>query len=188
MKLNSLILVDAVGTLAVGACITVAVWCGLLDAAGAADQISDLTGEVARLEDALGSMKSLLERQQDEYQQRQAAFGARDLLPESTSVEGELRTVNDLAQKNRLELTGFTPLGSKRYPGVDELRYRMTAQGSFADHLGFLRDFETGASWADITFLELSAVNAQAPNGRTAEFTISLYSAVKENAVETATP
>ena len=111
MKISSLLLVDAIGLLAVGACAGAGVWFGVVDAADASTQIRDLSAEVDRLGDDLGRLKSALERQRDEQQQRQTAFGARDLLPNSTPVEQELRTVSSLAEKNRLELTGFTPLG-----------------------------------------------------------------------------
>ena len=187
MKVSSLILVDAIGVLAVAACVAVGLWCGLLGAGDASQQIRELTAQVQQLDESLRRMRTTLKRQSGVYDQRQAAFGARDLLPESTPVERELRAISDLARRHRLELTGFTPLGSKYYPGVRELRYRMTSKGRFGDYLRFLRDFEAGDSWADITLLSLSSANAQTSEGKAGELTISLYSATKEDAIETVT-
>ena len=50
MKLNSLLLVDAIGTLAVVACVAAGVWCGLVGSSDTSDQIRDATAEVARLD------------------------------------------------------------------------------------------------------------------------------------------
>lgn len=187
MKVNSLIVIDAIGFLVTGLCAAVGLWCGVLDAGATSRSIRELSAQVQQLDENHNRLKAVLEQRHDAFEQRQAAFGARGLLPGSSSVEHELRAVSDLARANRLELTGFTPAGSKQYPGLQEVRYRMSAKGRFADYLGFLRAFQAGDSWADITFLALNSSDAQAPDATSGELTISLYSAIKEGAAEAAT-
>jgi outer membrane murein-binding lipoprotein Lpp len=176
-----------IGFLVVGLCVGAGAWCGLLDAGTNSQRIRELNAQVQQLENTHNKLKATLEAKQDAYDQRQAAFGARELLPESSPVEGELGAVSALGRQHRLELTGFTPAGSKQYPGIDEVRYKMSAKGRFASYLGFLEEFQGGDSWADVTYLSLKSGDAQAPAATTGELTISMYSATKEDAAEAAT-
>ena len=187
MKVNSLLLVDLLGFLVVGSCVGAGAWCGLLDAGADSQRIRELNVQVQQIESTYNKLKAILEAKQDTYNQRRATFGARDFLPESSPVEGELGAVSALARRHRLELTGFTPAGSKQYPGINEVRYKMSAKGRFASYLGFLQEFQADDSWADVTYLSLKSGDAQAPVATTGELTISMYSATKEDAAEAAT-
>ncbi len=187
-KMDSLILVDLGGIAVAGACLAVGLWGGVLNATETGNRIRSLTSETTQLEDTLGQVRATLDRKGEELAARQAAFGAGDLLPDSTPIERELRAVADLARQHDLALTDFSPLAANHYAGVRELRYHLSAVGSFASHVGFLRDFEAGDSWADVTFLKLGAPNAEAADGRVGEFTVSLYSTEKEDAGETVAP
>ena len=66
--------------------------------------------------------------------------------------------------------------------------YRLQTQGRFADYLEFLRGFEACASWADIASLKLESHSARTPAGKSGELTVSLYSAIEEEAAAAAMP
>lgn len=188
MKLGSVFAVDAIGALAVAACLGVGVWYSLLNTDSAADRIGGLAAEAAQLDDALVKTQSSLDAQQAAHRRLQAELGDRDLLPEGAPIERDLKAITDLTRRNHLELIEFTPAGSQEYPGVLELKYRLTARGTFNDYLRFLRDFEASSSWADITYLKLDSPDTQTDGGKPGELTVSLYSAIREEAAETMTP
>ena len=180
VKVSALFLVDVLGALAVLAIAWVGVWQGVLSADETSTQIKELSTAVNEQEHILSRMKTALESQREAHLASQATLGERDLLPEETPVENDLRAISDLAQRNSLELTEFTPQGSANYPGIEETRYRLQARGQFARYLGFLRDFQQSASWADITYLKLTSSDAQTQNDKAGDLIFSLYSATNE--------
>ncbi|HUU84476.1 MAG TPA: hypothetical protein VM243_13330 [Phycisphaerae bacterium] len=188
MRVSSLHAVDALGGLIVAGLLSVGVWYGLPDATGASERIPELKAQVEDLDDNLVEMRSALDGQRAEHRRLESEFGDRDLLPEGAPIERDLKAISDLTKVNNLELIQFTPVGVERYPGVKELRYRLTANGSFNDYVRFLRDFEASSSWADITYLKLDSPDARAGDGKPGEFTVSLYSAIREEDAETTTP
>ncbi len=184
MTIRSVYVVDAVGVLAVAALVWAGVEYGLLDVDRSSQEIRQLSGKVDELREAATRMHASLDTQQEELRSRQEALGDGDLLPEQTPVEDDLRAVSDLARQNNLELIEFTPMGAAQYPGVQETRYRMRTKGRYAQHSGFLRDFQRCASWADITFLKMESPNARTPDDKSGEMTVSLYSATGEPAAD----
>jgi len=188
MKLTSLLVIDVLGAAVVTACAGVGLWYGLFKFNSAPAQIRDLSAEVEELEQTLGKMRAALDGQRATYRQREATLGERDLLPENTPVERDLRAISDLVRQNRLELNDFTPVGTKRYPGVREARYRLRTSGRFADYLGFLRGFQAGSFWGDIARLKLVSAGAQTPENKSGELVVTLYSAIEENAASAESP
>ncbi|MCP4249586.1 MAG: hypothetical protein GY778_21305 [bacterium] len=178
MKLPPLIGIDLVGALAVAACAGVGVWQGLVEPNGSAQRIRDLSAETAEFEANLNKTGVILESKQTAYRERQAALGERDLLPDTIPLERDLRTLTELADRNRLEIDEFTPLPSRQYPGVQEDRYRLRATGRFADFISFLGEFEQHASWTDITFVNLTSPEAESSVGKSGVMVVSLYSAI----------
>lgn len=188
MKAGSLLVVDAVGALVVTASLGMGVWYGLLNTDSASVQIHELSAGVAELDWNLTAAQSDLDALQAARRRLQEELGDRDLLPEQAPVERDLRAISALAGRNRLVLIEFTPAGSLRYPAVLEQRYRLTATGSFADYVRFLGDFEASSSWSDITYLKLASTDPRTGGGKTCELTVSLYSAIREQADEMTTP
>lgn len=188
MKLTSLFVIDVLGAAVVAACAGVGLWYGLFKSNSAPVQIRDLSAEVEEREQTLGKMRAALDEQQAAHRQREATLGERDLLPENTPVERDLRAISDLARQNRLELNDFTPVGTRRYPGVLEVRYRLRSSGRFADYLGFLRGFQDASFWADIARLKLVSTSAQTQENKSSELIVSLYSGTEENAASAESP
>ncbi len=178
MKIPPLIGIDLAGALAVAACAGVGIWQGLLEPNGSARRIRELSAQTAELEAALNKTGVILETKQVAYRARQAALGERDLLPDTIPLERDLRTLTELADRHRLEIDELTPLPHRQYPGVREARYRLRAGGRFADFIGFLHAFEQHASWADITFVDLSSPEADSSSGKSGVMVVSLYSAI----------
>ena len=188
MKSGSLLAIDVIGALVVAACLGVGVWYGSLNTESASGRLRELSTQVEELDRHLAQTQSALDIEQDAHRRLQAESGDGDLLPEGAPVERDLKAVTDLTRRNRLELIQFTPAGSQRYPGVLELRYRLSAKGAFKDYMRFLRDFEASSSWADITYLKLDSPNTRTEGGKPGELTVSLYSAIRDQVPETATP
>lgn len=188
MKLSSLLVIDVLGAAVALGCAGAGLRYGLLKPNSAPAQINDLSAEVEQLEETLVKMRAALDGQRATYSQREATLGERDLLPENTPVERDLRAISDLAQENRLELNDFTPVDTKRYPGVLEVRYRLRSSGRFADYLGFLRGFQGGSFWADIARLKLVSTSAETQEGKSGELIICLYSGTDEDAASAETP
>jgi len=186
VKVPQLILVDVIGAAVALSCAAVGVWEGLLKPNNAGQKIHDLSGELSQLEEEVEKAKAVLAAQRDAYRQRQSALGERDLLPENVPVERDLRALSDLAVRNGLEVREFSPLGTRRYPGVQEVRFALRTTGGFDNYLGFLRGFEASSSWADITFLKVDSTSLQTGEGKSGEMTVCLYSATTERPAGTA--
>jgi len=188
MKMPPFLLVDACGVLVVAGLASVGLRYGLSGADQTAHQVRTLAAAVDDLTYNARRMKNTLEAQRAAYQARSSDFEEGDLLPEKTPVEADLRVISDLARRNHLQLTEFTPLGTTRYPGVCERQYRFKAGGTFAWHVGFLRDFRRSASWADITFVKLLSPDPQTLGDKACELVVSLYSATGEEAGQSEGP
>ena len=187
-NIKPLIVVDVLGGLAALACAAAGIGFGWIGSDQTARRIDVLTNQGIQLNRRMAALKTALHRQQDLFQQRTQAFGARDLLPEASPVERELRTVTDLARSNGLEVTGLVPIGSWNYPGLREVRYRMTTSGSYTSYVRFLRAFEQAASWSDLTFIELSSADPQSSEQKLGELTISLYAAAPRESLTAENP
>lgn len=188
MKMKSLAVVDVIGALAALACAAVGVGFGLIGSDQTAQRIDSLTNQSAQLNSRLEGLSAALHRQKDLLQQRTAAFGARDLLPETSSADQELRAVTDLARTNGLEVTGMVPMGYWDYPGIREVRYRMNVTGSYAGFVRFLDAFERAASWSDVTYIKLASDDPRDSNDKHGELTLSLYAAAPQVSAGTGDP
>ncbi|MFQ5489713.1 MAG: hypothetical protein ACE5GE_03225 [Phycisphaerae bacterium] len=177
MKIKSLAIVDAIGAATALACAAGGMWFGFVGSDQTTGRIDLLTEQVAQLSGLLEGLQAARLRQEDIFHQRSEAFGGRDLLPEASPVEHELRTVTDLAREHGLDLTGLVPLGYWDYPGLREVRYRMTAKGTYTSYVRFLHAFEQAASWSDVTYLRMDSADPQVPNDKYGELTVSLYAA-----------
>ncbi len=177
MKLNSVVMIDIAGALSVAACLGTSFWFSFYGTGATAKTLHALNQEVRHAEDMQSRMDEAIRRKTDAGHERQDTVGESDFLPQATPVERELRQLSELARKNGLQVAGLMPLGAYQYPGIQELRYKMTTSGTFNDYVQFLDDFQQSSSWADVTFLKMASADPQVTQNKRADLTFSFYSA-----------
>ena len=175
-----LLLIDGLGAVLVAGCAWVGAWYGVWGTVRTSGELTELSSTVEDLETTFVRLKNTLEAKQEAYQQRLTELGQRELLPEKTPAEENLRAIAELVRQSQLELLELTPAESRRYPGVIEQRYELRLSGAFTDYVRFFKAFEASPFWGDIVGLRLTSTNAQAPGGKSGLMTVSLYSTVTE--------
>ena len=180
MRNQPLVMIHVGGTLVTLAVVVGVGWYAFADPETASGQLRQLSGEVKALNQDLSRLHRALDVQTE--RQRNLVESAKELgrLPSKSPIDRDLRTITALASANGVKLLEVAPTSTVRYPNVLELRYRVKAEGSYGDQLGFLSDFEQCTFWADVTYLRMAQRTKQ-PDGsdptRQSELTVSFFSA-----------
>ena len=178
MKKRKRIIYDLVGISLTVGIVGVGIWLGFLQPRSASQRLSALKSDWSRKKAELRSVEEAKRRQSAELADLQKDIRSRGALPAQSPIEAELRTIDELARKNRMELDGVTPVTSKEYPGITELKYAVQGRSTFAGLLGFLRDFEQSTFWADVTRLKIGGRAGNRGEGnafRPIEFEVNLF-------------
>ena len=191
MRSSSLIIFDVAGA-AVTICVAaLGVWCGLLHPQTTSQHLADLQSKLTTTRSTLRGAENAMRRQLSELATLQEDIKLRGALPSRSPVEADLRTIAEVARNNQMELAQVKPAATKEYPGITELKYLVEARSTYEDILGFLREFEQFAFWADITELKISGQARKANKNdtlRSAEFVISLFASNSPSEVDEAIP
>ena len=189
MRSSSLIIFDVAGA-AVTICVAaLGVWCGLLHPQTTSQHLAGLQSKLTAARSSLRVAESAMRRQLSELAALQEDIKLRGALPSRSPVEADLRTIAEVARNNQMELAQVKPAAEKEYPGITELKYLVQARSTFEGVLGFLREFEQSAFWADITELKVSGQARKANRNdtlRSVEFVISLFASNSPSEVDEA--
>ena len=191
MRSSSLIIFDVAGA-AVTICVAaLGVWCGLLHPQTTSRHLADLQSKLTATRSSLRIAESATHQQLLELAALQEDIRLRGALPSRSPVEADLRTITEVALNNQIELAEVKPDATKEYPGITESKYLVEARSTYEDILGFLREFEQSAFWADITELEISSQGRKGHQNdtlRSAEFVVSLFASNSPSEVDEAIP
>lgn len=179
---RSLLVVDLGGGLAALACLTVGGWYGWVNPHAAGPMLDTMQATVNQQQAELARAAGQLTEQEVILQETRAEAESRGRLPSTTALEKDLGAIVALAQRHRLTVKQVSPLPAVNYPGILEQRYSMDARGSFADWITFLREFEDGEFWVDITHVRLASDQATGTteSAPSAQMILSFFSAVQE--------
>ena len=180
---RTILIVDVLGGLVFCALATFGVWHALLRPSAAfaelgelRDTLEDRSGDVVKLEREFVRQGKLL-------RERQAELDGGGAPPRRIPLEDNLRAISVLARRAGMDLAEITPLGKTWYPGIGEVRYRVTGGGRYETLSAVLRDFENCDFWGDITYLRIGRTNrggASVTEREDLELTVSFYSAHDE--------
>ena len=191
MRSGSLIIFDVAGAAVMIGVAALGVWCGLLHPQTTSQHLAGLQSKLTAARSSLRVAESAKRRQLSELAALQEDIKLRGALPSRSPVEADLRTIAEVARNNQMELAQVKPAATKEYPGITELKYLVEARSTYEDILGFLREFEQSAFWADITELKISGQARKANKNdtlRSAEFVISLFASNSPSEVDEAIP
>ena len=189
MRSSSLIIFDVAGAAVMIGVAALGVWCGLLHPQTTSQHLAGLQSKLTAARSSLRVAESAMRRQLSELAALQEDIKLRGALPSRSPVEADLRTIAEVARNNQMELAQVKPAAEKEYPGITELKYLVQARSTFEGVLGFLREFEQSAFWADITELKISGQARKANRNdtlRSVEFVISLFASNSPSEVDEA--
>jgi hypothetical protein len=171
-----------------GACITLALAAGLFwmlfcsdnDARG---EIENLRHDVQEAHGHLASLRTALDQQSALVTVRKQELERTGQLPDRAPIERDLKTLYTLASEHELKVLRVSPLPTREYPELQELRYAFEVTGATSGLISFFRSIEEAECWADISYLKVES--AKTPQGsvsgtRTASLTISLFSSMPD--------
>lgn len=180
MKSQPLIIIHVGGALATLAVVVSVAWYAFADPETASGQLHQLSREVKELNEDLMRLHAVLDQQSNRQRKLLEAAQRLGRLPSKSPIDRDLKKISALASANGVKLLEVAPTSTVRYPNVLELRYRVKAEGVYADQLGFLADFERSAFWADVTYLRLAQRTKDQDGSdpiRQSEITVSFFSA-----------
>jgi Tfp pilus assembly protein PilO len=171
-----------------GACITVALaatllWMFLASDNDAGREIETLRHDVQEAHGHLTSLRTTLDQQSALVTIREQELERTGQLPDRAPIERDLKTLYTLASKHGLKVLRVSPLPTREYPELQELRYAFEVTGDTSGLIAFFRSIEEAECWADISYLKVDS--AKTPEGsvggtRTASLTISLFSSMPD--------
>ncbi|HNQ23609.1 MAG TPA: hypothetical protein PKK06_10995 [Phycisphaerae bacterium] len=179
---SNLTLIDILGGLIVLACAAGFVWLAFLREDSVTSEISTRSSAVAALRKDLAGSRGALEAQREELSQRRLQLQAQGNLPERGPVDRDLRTLADLARRHGIELLRMVELPARQYPGLQELRYTLEANGGMPDLMRFLQAIEDADLWADVGYVQVDGGTPVAGMGtgrRSTRLTVSLFAAAE---------
>ena len=179
---NTLLLIDVLGAAALLTMVSLTVWFSFLKPDTASSRMRSMSIELTQLEADLRGIRTAFDNLTGEHRLLMQRAEASGKLPERSSIDHDLHEITGLAKDSNLRLEQVQPVATVIYPNVREKLYRLISDGTFADHLRFLRAFEQCSFWADVTYFKLEQVNAdpkQADPARKCELALSFYSSVQ---------
>ncbi len=175
------LIIDVVGGSVVVACVLASGWLALVRTDRTRAEVNEMTELVRVARQDLGSLRQAHAQQQSRLAKGTAELAERGQLPDQTPVEEYFQTLSELAGRHHLRMLRNNPAAPRQYPGLLEQRYTCAVTGSMPDLARFFRAIEGTDFWADISYFQIrsgSGAEADGSNVRSAELTISLFSAL----------
>lgn len=176
-------LIDALGALALTACLGGVVWLTGLRHNSARQENAALRAQLQADRQTLATMKLAVERQQSKLNAglRQLEISGR--LPQESPIEEYFQSLAVTAARSGLHVLSQTPAETRIYPGLTEKCFSYEITGTIQSILSFLQSVEHTPYWADVSYLKIDQGDAAGTGPdvrRSAALTLSLFAAVDD--------
>ena len=154
-------------------------WMVLLGDDAATREIDRLRRSVSSGRTELASLRGVLDEQSELLARRKTELSESGQLPDRAPIERDLQTLHTLARQHDLKVIRVSPLPSRRYPDLLELRYALEVVGTTPNLTWFFKSIEDAQCWADISYLKVESEKSfggKSSDQRLASLTISLFS------------
>jgi len=142
-------------------------------------EFRDLTQQIDQMRRDISIIDGAIDANRLSIAQRRVEINALGKLPDRTPVERDLRTLVELASTRGVSVLRVTPLPSRAYPGLLEVRYSLETSATLANLMNFLKAVEDDPLWADVGYVRLERAKddrAAREGDRMAVLTVSLFS------------
>lgn len=173
-------LIDALGALALLACLGGVVWLTCLRHNSARQECTTLRAQLEANRQTLATMQLAVERQQSKLQAGLQRLEISGRLPQHSPIEEFFQALAAAAARSGLHVLSQTPAETRIYPGLTEQCFTYEITGTLQSILSFLQSVEQSSFWADVSYLKIdqgdAAGGADVP--RNAALTMSVFAAV----------
>ena len=185
-----LLVIDALGAMAVAACVFGVGWFLTVQADRTTVDQKQVGRAIAFAQRNLRAVHAACKEQNALLARREAQLATAGQLPEEAPIEAYFQALSNLASSHQLRVVRQRPLASQEYPGLLEQRYAYEVAGTTANLVRFLKAIEETDFWADVSYLTIVGatpsrsghLNAQRTNDHTATLTLSMFSALPSTA------
>jgi hypothetical protein len=177
---NTTRFLDLLGGALVAASLGAAGWLAVFGAAETKARVTELSGQVQEAKQSIAGFRAARDRQQAELTTHQLVLAQRGRIPARPPIDEYFGALSAMATQHQLRILRHQPLSPRRYPGLLEQRFAYDVTGTVNDLIRFLKAIEDSSYWADISYLKIErgpGADQAAARNRTAQFTISLFSA-----------
>lgn len=172
--------IDLAGGAVVAALLVAAFWLFFVEGERTDRQIQALTELLHHGEQDRDSLRAAEQKQDRVLAERQRELTETGQLPDRPPMETYFQFLSRRATHHGLTVLRHQPIAERRYTGLIEHCFAYEIRGAYAPIVAFLQDVERSEHWADVGYLKIdrgALVNAARADGRTAQLTVSLFSA-----------
>lgn len=181
-----LLVIDALGAMAVAACVFGVGWFLTVQADRTTVDRKALSGAIEFAQRELSAVHAACKEQSALFAQREVELATTGQLPERAPIEEYFQVLSNLASGHQLRVVRHRPLAPQDYPGLLEQRYAYEVTGTTANLVRFLKAIEGTEFWADVSYLTIMGAKpsgsghlaARRANDHTATLTLSMFSAL----------
>lgn len=181
-----LLVIDALGAMAVAACVFGVGWFLTVQGDRTTVDQKQLGGAIAFAQRNLRAVHAASKEQSALFTQHETELATAGHLPEEAPIEAYFQALSKLASSHQLRVVRQRPLASQEYPGLLEQRYAYEVAGTTADLVRFLKAIEETDFWADVSYLTIVGATPSRSGHRTtrqandcaATLTLSMFSAL----------
>lgn len=181
-------MIDVVGGCIVTGCLIAFLYLSVIQTEANAQEVRRFAQAIKVTQRRMSKAQATAQEHQDALRNYKERLATQGHLPAHAPVEAFFRFLSATADHHNVRVVGQKPLTPRTYPGLCEHRFSYDVTGTFPNITRFLRAIERSDYWADVAYLKIDrprSANASTSTNPAANLTISMFTAVSEDGVDT---